>query len=321
MLRLTLTWHRRSGPALNALSSLLSFHFFIALVVAFSRVEVPFHAPSESLFWDHPPGAPKHTCVSEGVLSALYSDYRMESVCPGVDLTDLSVDAWPEPALSVLLDANGEDLLAADGRGKGVRLGPSSIDGAGRGVFAERSSRRGERILSFFGTIVYDCLDTAALSNDWQMHQTVYGSGSFSTTALHWGGYSIELRTGCRFWRAEALATPTDFCPSMLRKKVNGKRKKRPLGECTRAVWIVPARYCLAGLVNDNRDVSKNVQKNGQRRRVPRASNVTMEQRWNPVITSRHVTLPCAIEMVATRAIRAGAEFFFDYGKEYALFG
>lgn len=142
-----------SNASIKFLCGLL-FVLFSVFHKVYPRVTIPFHAPPMSMFWQLPVGAPRHTCVSDGVLQELRENHGMNEACPDVLLDDLSVDKWPESAFDALQSASLSDLLSADARAHGVRIGASTILGGGRGVFAERSFAVGESILPFFGLVV-----------------------------------------------------------------------------------------------------------------------------------------------------------------------
>lgn len=278
------------------------------------RVRIPFHAPSESLFWEHPVGAPQHTSLPEGVIQELYDNHGLSVACPDAYLDDIPVDRWPDSAFSVLQQASVSDLLAADARAHQVRIGASTVPGGGRGVFAERRFAAGETVVPFFGLVVYDDLIDAAMSKDPAEHNKKYGVGAFSTTARQWGRRAVEMKTACRFWREGGLASPRPFSYPLL-----AEWTPDPVPSCSRPVWVVPAAYCAAGFVNDPRYVSTGVCEQvpmGKKRR----QNVEMVQRWDPVMAANHVTLPHALFLVATVVIKAGAEVFYDYGGEYEQF-
>lgn len=167
--------------------------------------------------------------------------------CPRVDLTDLPVDAWPESAQVVLRQASVQDLLAADARAAGVRIGKSSAYRGGRGVFALRPFVVGERILPFFGQLVYDDLMKAANSKSPKVRNRAYGRGAFLIPASKWSKNAAEVRTGCRFWWKGG--TYEDRLSSALFSA------GFPTQDCGRSVWMVPADHCAAGIVNDYRHV------------------------------------------------------------------
>lgn len=67
--------------------------------------------------------------------------------------------------------------------------------------------------------------------------------------------------------------------------------------------------------MNDHREVSLDA---GVEVAAPRVAKMELVRRWNPVLVYYHVTLPFALELVATQRIERGAEMFFFYGEEYA---
>lgn len=294
------------------------FIFLLLLLSVFHKtnplVRIPFHAPSESLFWEHPAGAPQHTCLPQGVMQELYDKHALSLACPGVYLNDTPVDRWPMSAFSVLQKASVSELLAADARSHDVCVGRSSVPGGGRGVFAERRFAAGESVVPFFGLVVYDDLIDAAMSKDPAAHHTTYGAGTFFTTARDWGQRAVEVVTACRFWEGGGVAQPRPFSYTVLKEW-----QPDPLKSCSRPIWVVPAPYCAAGMVNDPRCVTRDA-----REQVPpgkkRTANVEMVQLWDPVLMASQVTLPGALFLVATVDIEVGSELFFDYGGEYEQF-
>lgn len=315
--------------------AILSGSLIIVLRHKRPSVRVPFHAPSESKFWSHPDGARQHTCLSQGVLQELLDNHGLRAACPEYDLHDVPLDKWPESGQRVWDKANVVDLLSADARACGVRVSESAVYGGARGVFAERSFEAGEHVLPFFGSIVYDDLIEAASSKDAEQQAKVYGVGRFSTSALQWGKYAVELRMSCRFWDEDGVALPRTVPAFMTREQtamIGKRRSKRrrskrsrsrppppPTPPCVRPTWIVPADCCAAGIVNDHRHV--NEEGAGEvRQSDDREPNVEMVQLWDPALTSSHLTLPNAVVLVATSDIEAGSELYFDYGEEYEQF-
>lgn len=132
----------------------------------------------------------------------------------------------------------------------------------------------------------------------------MYGSGLFTTTGRRWGETAVKVATACRFWRPGG---PSSSAPLKW-----WTASRTPLLRCSRSEWIVPDERCLAGLVKDGRHVNA---KGAIPRTSPdRTSNVEVVQRFNPVLSINHVTLPHAFDLVASAIITRRAEIYLYYG-------
>lgn len=257
-----------------------------------------------------PRGMPSYTCVSHHVLSKLFP----VSVTGDVDLVTLPVDHWPAKSFQRLAGADTAALLRADARGSGVRVGPSTIPGGGRGVFATRDFKVGERFLPFFGQIVYESLEAAVSSQDALVRSSRYGTAAFSTTALNWAKTAVEVQVHGRFWEGAAASR----CSHMRSTKVTS-RKRATRCYCRRSVWVVPCDCCAAGVVNDYRAVHE-VDTDGISSGIARTANAVLVQQWDPISTAAELTKAGAIHLLVTADIRKGGEVCLDYGEDYGYY-
>lgn len=254
---------------------------------------------------------PTFTCLSPSVMAAL-ADF------PGMDDMDLSAvppDFWPTTAQNSLSQVDPAMLLAADAMGNDVRVSPSTVAGGNRGVFALRRFEVGEHILPFFGQVVHHDLDFAASSPVEEVRNRIYGSGAFWTSAVRWGRTSVELPTSYDFWRprTSGLAPPASSYAVATKRCLS-------YCPCFRSVWLVPAHFCAAGVVNDYRHVQD---KRCSKRVGPvpmRQANTELVQKWDPVTTASELTQAGSVLLVVTRVIHEGQEMFADYGPEYGYF-
>lgn len=268
--------------------------------------------------WTHPPALPSHTCVSHNVMNALLlmNGRRVAGVVER--LRDLPLFEWPLTAVNFLDQADDDVLLAADAAGNDVRVGISTVPGAGRGVFALRDFQAGETLLPFWGPLVYEDLSAAALSGDPELQNTLYGSGISSTTSLRWLKTAADVHTSRSFWTQTAWR-PSHF--AVINEYVNTKHC-RPYCACmahhTCPAFVVPADTCAAGMVNDRRLNTNSDSGDTPAAAAKRQSNAILAHRKYPVCSSKDVTRADAVHLLLTLPIRMGEEFFLDYGREHA---
>lgn len=236
------------------------------------------------------------------------------TVVDGVDLATLPVDQWPTACLERLKQADPSELLRADARGSGVRVGQSTIRGGGRGVFATRDLKVGEHIMPFFGQIVYDSLEEEALSDDAKQRCSRYGTAVCSTTALNWAKTAVEVQVNCTFWE-EAGVTP---CPCSSSRRIKAKRGAA-VCQCHNSVWIAPGTSCAAGVVNDYRSVHDDDSSETPPATV-REPNAVLDQAWDPVEGISQLTKAGGIYVLVTAPIMEGEEVCLDYGEDYNYF-
>lgn len=211
----------------------------------------PLHCPAlhpgdANVRWKPPSGMPVFTCLSNYVTSALFAVPALD----GIDLATLPLGAWPACHFNSLKDADVARLLDAEAKGSGVRVGASTIPGGGRGVFATRKVKKGTRLMPFTGQILYQCLDAEASALDPQLKNSRYGTSKFTTSARNWEKTAVGVKIRGGAWLAAARTGCT-----LKSSRSNASKKCRKRCLCTRSVWIVPAPFCVAGVVNDYRRV------------------------------------------------------------------
>lgn len=149
---------------------------------------------------------PAHTRLSYAVMHELRKVPAMRAVSHGYDMYRLPVHEWPTGAAEVLVrelevldEAGLSFLLQADASASGTVVRQSSIPGAGLGVFATRSVRVGERILPFYGQVVYHDQQVPARSESARLATELYSAKALpmriATTAERWQTSALQLRT------------------------------------------------------------------------------------------------------------------------------
>ncbi|KAK1859048.1 hypothetical protein I4F81_001646 [Pyropia yezoensis] len=248
--------------------------------------------------WEAPGKKPLYTCVSPAVARALQAMPLLVGKLRGRDVAHIPVYSWSQIELQAL--CTGEQsgaLLRADAASYGTVVAPSPVHG--RGVFAARPLRVGQRILPFFGQLVHEDLEEAALSPLAQGPVQTYGGDlvplHLRCSAWTWLSTSMEVRMHKRFWEGAVECSRLSWVPE-IGTKVSVSRT-RP---SARSVWIVPASFCAAGSVNDPRP--------------HRTANVKFEQVFDPVYSAAQLLAPGVVRMVVLRDILVGEELFVDYG-------
>lgn len=255
--------------------------------------------------WEAPCKKPLYTCVSPAVARAVKAMPLLVGTLRGRDVAHIPVGSWSQVELQALYtgDQSGA-LLRADAASYGTVVAPSPVHG--RGVFAARPLRVGQRILPFFGQLVYDDLEEAAQSPLAQVPVEAYGGDlvppHLRCSAWTWLSTSMEVRMHKRFWKGAVECSRLSWVPE-IGTKVSVSRT-RP---SARSMWIVPASFCAAGYVNAPRP--------------HRTANVKFEQVFDPVYSFAQLLAPGVVRMVVLRHILVGEELFVDYGDFYGTFG
>lgn len=269
------------------------------------------------MLWEQHESLPSHTCVSFGVMDALLAMDGASAAGIHDGLRHETLDQWPSDAVAFFHEVDPEALLAADAAGNDVEIRTSTIPGAGRGVFALRDFVKGERILPFWGFLVFEDLSAAAASNDDQEQQKRYGRGRFSTTATNWLHTGTEICTSHEFWDEckwrPGRSPPAD--PSVATKHCYefctcSARAFLP-------VWVVPSASCAAGRANDARRNKKRGSGDTARAAAKRKTNVELRHRSFPVTTMDDLVCADVVVLLVTRRIRQGEEMFLPYGRTY----
>lgn len=256
------------------------------------------------LHWQPPRGLPLYTAIPTWLLNWLNDNHGLSRCINGRNLSGVPLDQWPLGGVSALLRADTEDLLQVDCDYNDVFVARSTIEGAGRGVFAARDFAIGDRILPMTGQIVYDDLTAALTSADPSLAIRRYAAASrvhcFSSTPLYWARFSVQLETRFPFWGSRS-----------------GPRFYDAAG-ASRPIWIVPARFCAAGVVNDPRHVRSDGSVSSAES-VGRAVNTVFDT-VHPLIDDTSLLVgPGPVYLRVTKPIMEGEEFFVDYGSEYAF--
>lgn len=261
--------------------------------------------PVAMVRWEAPMNKPLYTCVSSAVARAIHDMRHPVGITPGRDLQHIPVDYWRQDELQALqVGQQSGSLLLADAAAYGTVVAPSTVHG--RGVFATRRLRKGQRILPFFGQLVYDDLELAALSSSGEERSQTYGNDlmppHLRCTAWEWLSTSMEVRMHKRFWKGTEDCSRMSWVPAIGTKACVSRTRPS-----ARPVWVVPAAFCAARFVNDPRPYQ--------------TANVQFEQLFDPVYSSTQLLAPGVVRMVVLRRIRVGEELFVDYGNFYSTFG
>lgn len=151
-----------------------------------------------------PSGLPTHTCVSNNVIDSLLKTAGARNAGMNESLRKRALSDWPCAAVAFMRQIDDDVLLAANAAGNDVRVGTSTIPGAGKGVFALRDFDVDETTMPFWGTLVYKDLSAAAVSNVPELKNFTYGSGLGTTTAIRWLKTAAEDVTSPDFWAQTA---------------------------------------------------------------------------------------------------------------------
>lgn len=253
---------------------------------------------------------PVSTCLSNHVLSALFAVPALD----GIDLSAMPLCAWPASHFNTLKAADKAKLLEAEAKGSHVRVGPSTIPGGGRGVFATRAFKAGDRLMPFTGQIVYQSLEAEASSSSLELQNSRYGTEKFSSTARNWAKTAVEVKVRGSAW---GHAARTECVLKSTRSKATKKCGKNCL--CTRSVWVVPAPFCVAGVVNDYRR-ARGANGTGKPLQTRRRPNAELVQRCEPAVDCSDLTQAGFIHVLVTADIKEGEEVLLDYGDVYAYY-
>lgn len=259
--------------------------------------------------WEPPPLMPAYTRLSPAIVDELSGVAGMAAASSGYNLYERAVHRWPRRAIDVLLREQqvlGETgqgrLLEADAEANGTVVQRSTVPGAGLGLFATRAFSAGDKLLPFFGQIVYHDLQVPARSNRPRTSQRLYGLGvlppPLATTARNWMFTGLQLRAHSSLWQSSSSSLQGTMVPTFVGSNMGLSSDAYP-----RPVWIVPADFCAAGRVNDPRPHL--------------LANVKYVQRFEPVsVCDQLIQADCAFLLV-THDIQAGEEILAIYGRRY----
>lgn len=261
--------------------------------------------------WGPPANMPFYTRLSTAVVDELYTVAGMSAAAHGHDLYHLPLHKWPVAAVDILRREQaviGETgcarLLEADAEASGTVVGPSTVPGAGLGLFAARDMAQGEVILPFFGQLVYHDLQVPARSTRARLSSKLYGASklhaSLATTARNWMCTALQLRAHDSLWAECASYDTTALVPTVV-----GSVLGLSSDVYDRPVWVVPADSCAAGRVNDPRPHLD--------------ANVEFRQEHDPVCTPVQLITHDGAFLHVLHNIKAGAELLAKYGRRYPL--
>jgi len=138
---------------------------------------------TERDLWNAPAGFPPVQVFPDHVAhftSAMFNDFTLYRSLRGLPLNQWG-KVWVDRFHS--LDCNA--ILAHEQFALGVRLSPSSIPGAGIGVFAMKNFGKGEKIGWYYGTLVYRKIGSDKSSS------RVYGSGHMEVSPADFKKWTI----------------------------------------------------------------------------------------------------------------------------------
>ena len=192
-------------------------------------------------------------------------------------------DKWPSHVQNYLNSTSIDALLANESAFYNLLLAKSKIKHvqSGSGVFAGKRFVKGEILCHFYGTLVYRDLNKEGEPD------VQYGSGVMATNKDNFGRYSMKARTVL---------------------KISGKRTKHD-------VFIVPAKFCLAGFINDYRYNKGDEEYKDRKSATRRRPNVetTCEEETIPSIVGYY----SFFKVKAIQDIAFGDELYLDYGEKY----
>ena len=144
-----------------------------------------FRMPSDP-GWKSPKDMPQYQIPPQRLLAHLAAEWKNPEFL--VRCLNKPVHKWNREVRGMLQQTDPKTLMITDYTNAGVFLAPSTIkhERAGMGVFASRTFAKGDRICSFFGTLVYH--DLSLRRN--VVHKT-YGDVILGVTAKRFTAYSI----------------------------------------------------------------------------------------------------------------------------------
>lgn len=268
--------------------------------------------PLTTLEWEPPRYMQAYSRLSAAIVDELYAMCTMSREFVGHDLYRLPLHDWPPAAVDVLqsqmrvLGETGQSrLLEADAEANGTTVLPSTVPGAGLGVFATRQLSVNEHILPFFGQLVYHDLQVPGRSGRERSYNHLYGARtirpSLATTARNWMLTGLQLRTGNSMWQVASGTTQADMVPSAVLTRIGSSSL------CTYncPVWIVPSDLCAGGRVNDPRPSL--------------TANAKYVQRFDPVFFCDQLVMADCAHLQVKRTILPGQEVLAAYGRRYPL--
>lgn len=255
---------------------------------------------------------PPYSRLPFSIMNSLYARTDLHALARGLNLERLPLHEWPHSVLSLFrtevqtVDADGLPwLLQESAAAYGTKVRPSSIRGAGLGVFATRHLEKDTSILSFFGQLVYHDLQIPAKLRSTRLSSARYRRKVvppvLATTAAPRQETALQVRTGAELWEqsssAQALTsmvrTPTDYALQAGRVIASSP------------VWIVPADCCAGGKVNDPYP--------------DLVANTEYEQQCDPVGSVKDLVRAGIGFLRVRTAIEVGKEVVVSYGRRHPV--
>ena len=207
--------------------------------------------------WCAPPGLPSMQIFPTHIhsfLSCYHEDYGMSSYWSKVAYTK-----WPLKYRNRLKQMDPKSLLTHELCTLGLQLRPSTIPGAGLGLFTSRPFGKGEFIGSNYSRLLYN--NMAVTSKD---KPTAYGEGVMAVESEEFLNWAVELY----------IKTA-----------------------CGNTIWIFPAPFCAMRLTNDprytadepGRPTDEELNNNPQ---VSRSANVEWVERRQPITCASDLKNP-----------------------------
>jgi DNA modification methylase len=189
-----------------------SFETPVPDVLASMRTALQAFKVQPRLEWRQPEGLPAFCSLPEHLVRFLEALWGVTDLRTRYGQT--GVDKWPEELLERYEQLDTSTLLAVDCMTYGLVVRPSTISGAGDGVFATRDMPKGKVVGWYNGSIVYRDLHRSNASR----HKT-YGPRMLGCTVERFKKYGL---------------------------RVNLEVRGNP-------VYLVPPEYCAAAKLNDPR--------------------------------------------------------------------
>lgn len=247
----------------------------------FAAAEAKKHAS----LWSPPSGLPIYQRLPEHVHRYLASGTMDGSIC--FQYRHVPPDKWPNKFRAYLNIADVGALLNTEAAAKGLVVCKSSIRHrfARAGVFAARVFKKGEQVLTYYGTLVYRdlCKESASTKE--------YGSGVLAVRKKKFTRTAVEL----------------------LSETVDDKGK-------THQVFIVPAPFCVGSLINDPRYLPGDEDWAEMGTLNERKANVVFTQTESRP-TKKLLRSNKLLVIEACRDISVGEELFVYYGSGYTSWG
>ena len=194
-------------------------------------------------------------------------------------LGDLPVHKWPQSLLGMLSTIDNNLLLSIDAMAHNVYVAPSTIPGAGDGLFARGQIDPGDIVGFYFGSLVYRDL--------YKSKGKTFGTGPTAFTVERFRSYALQIKDS----NVSCLLPSTAGSP----------------------IFVVPFEYCVASKINDPNfvDPAEGTE------RPSRAANVSFSSPVQELLDENTVSNYQVVCVTANVPISAGSELFIEYGNDY----